>query len=91
MNAMLCSQECREQRKKQQNKEWYANNRDKANVQKAKARAEAKEANKIRPSRCGEIEGEARKQGKHYADLQKEKTLAMIKAQAEVENGESRI
>lgn len=32
----------------------------------------------VTPGRCGEKEAEARKQGKHYADLQKEETLRLV-------------
>ncbi len=72
--AAICSDECRKER----------NRRYLKAARTAQAAEKPKEKPKgIRPSRAFEIEAEARKVGKHYADIQKEKTLAMVRAQME--------
>lgn len=73
MNNTICSAECREQRIKQKNKEWHEEHRVVEKVE------EKKKDGKIRPNRIHIKEAEARKQGKHYADLQKEQTLELIR------------
>ncbi len=81
----LCSEECKKIRIKQ-NKVERAQKIEKELFGEEKTMTNSTEKNKkskIRPSRAFEIEAEARKVGKHYADIQKEKTLAMVRAQME--------
>ncbi len=67
-NAKFCSEECRKQREK-----FYIENR-----KPRKREPEIKPKEKVRPSKAFDIEAEARKEGKHYADIQKEQTLKMV-------------
>ncbi len=76
--ATVCSEACRKEKDKR--------NVQKQREKKAKKQNEILMRNGIRPSRAFDIDAEARKVGKRYADIQKADTLAMVEKQREGQN-----
>ena len=79
--AAVCAEACRREKARLRNKKW----REKEETpQKPKSKILEKEG--IRPSGAFVKEAKARKEGKRYADIQKENTLRMIAQQKEGAN-----